>query len=106
MILKPSIRPSFSKIGSKNLLLGKLPIDYTSSIGPSTSNIIVRTLNVSNSSTSGGSNSIQPETYVLRLETVTNTVKHEKICSFCQKPECLHVVNNSEIAQLPGIKLI
>ena len=35
-----------------------------------------------------------------------NTVTYEKICSFCQKLECLHVVNNSAIAQLPGIKLI
>ena len=35
-----------------------------------------------------------------------NTVKHEKTCSYCQKPECLHVVNKSAIAQLPGIKLI
>ena len=38
--------------------------------------------------------------------TFTNTVKHEKTCSFCQKQECLHVVNNSAIAQLRGIKLI
>ena len=103
---KAFIRSSFLKIGSKNSLLSKLLMDYTSSIAPSTSNIIVRVLNVSNCSTSAGSNSIQAETYVLPLETVTNTVKHEKTCSFCQKPECLHVVNNLVIAQLPGIKLI
>ena len=62
MTLKPSIRSSFLKIGSKNSLLGKLLIDYTSSIAPSTSNIIVRALNVSNCSTSAGSNSIEAET--------------------------------------------
>ena len=42
----------------------------------------------------------------LPFETVINTVKHENTCSFCQKPECLHVVSNSAIAQLRGIKLI
>ena len=41
----------------------------------------------------------------LPLETVTNIVKHEKTCSFCQKPEYLDVVNHSAIAQLRGIKL-
>ena len=41
----------------------------------------------------------------LPLETVTNTVKHEKKCSFCQTPEYLHVVNYSAVAQLRGIKL-
>ena len=41
----------------------------------------------------------------LPFETVTNIVKHEKTCLFCQKPEYLHVVNHSEIAQLRGIKL-
>ena len=51
-----------SKIGSKNSLLGKLLMDYTSSISPSTSNIFVRALNVSNCSTSAGSNSIKAET--------------------------------------------
>ena len=60
--LKPSIRSSFSKTGSKHSLLGKLLIDYISSIAPSTSNIIVRALNVSKCSTSAGSNSIQAET--------------------------------------------
>ena len=34
MTLKPSIRSSFSKIGSKNSLLVKLIMDYTSSIAP------------------------------------------------------------------------
>ena len=34
MTLKPSIRSSFSKIGSKNSLLGKLLMDYTWSITP------------------------------------------------------------------------
>ena len=28
---------------------------------------------------------MQGETGVLRFETVTNTVKHEKTCTFCQK---------------------
>ena len=83
MTLKPLIRSSFSKLGSKNSLLGKLLMDYTSSIAPSTSNIIVRALNVSNCSTSADINSIQAETEVLPFETVTNTVKHEKTCSFC-----------------------
>ena len=73
MALKPSIRSSFSKIGSKNSLLGKLLMDYTSSINPTTSNIIVRALNVSNCSTSAGSNSVYAET-LLPSETVTNTV--------------------------------
>ena len=62
MTLKLSIRSSFSKIGSKNALLGKLFMDYASSIALSTSNIIVRVLNVSNCSTSPGSNLIQAET--------------------------------------------
>ena len=53
--LTPSIRSSFSKIEPKNSLLGKLLADYTSSIAPSTSNI-VRTLNNSNYSTNAGSN--------------------------------------------------
>ena len=34
------------------------------------------------------------------------TVKHEKTCSFCQKPKCLHLINNSAIVHLRGIKLI
>ena len=34
MTLKPSIRSSLSKIGSKNSLLGKLLMDYTSSVPP------------------------------------------------------------------------
>ena len=106
MTLKPLIRSSFSKIGSKNSLLGKLLTDYTSSIAISTYNIIIRALNVSNCRLSVGSNSIQAETWVLPLEPVTNTVKHEKTCSFCQKPEYLHVGNTSAIAKLPGIKLI
>ena len=59
--LKASIRSSFSKIGSKNSLLGKLFMGYTS-IASFTSNIIVRALNNSNCSTSAGSNSIQTET--------------------------------------------
>ena len=105
MALKPSIRSSFLKIGSKNSLLGKLLMDYTSSIAPFTSNIIVRALNVSNCSTSASIISIQSETYVLTFETVTNTVKHEEKCSLCQKPENLHVVNNSDITQLHGINL-
>ena len=62
MTLKPSVRSSFSKITSKISLLGKLLMDYTSSIAPSTSNIIVRVLNTSNCRTSSGSNSIQAET--------------------------------------------
>ena len=81
-------------------------MDYNSSIAPSTSNIIVIALNTSNCSRSTDINSIQAETYVPTFETVTNTVKHEKKCSFCQKPEYLHVVSNSAIAQLHGIKLI
>ena len=62
LTLKPSIRSFFSKMGSKKSLLRKLLMDYTSSIAPFTSNIIVRALNVSNSSTSASSNSIQAET--------------------------------------------
>ena len=62
MALKHSIRSSFSKIGSKNSLLGKLIMDYTSPIAPSTSNIIVSALNVLNCSTSAGSTSIHAET--------------------------------------------
>ena len=42
----------------------------------------------------------------LPFETVTYTVKDEKTCSFCQKPESLHIVNNSAIGKLCGIKLI
>ena len=61
MTLKPSIRSSFSKIESKNLFLGKLLMDYTFSIAHYTSNIIVKVLNVSNCSTSAGSNSIHAE---------------------------------------------
>ena len=66
--LKPLIRSSFLKTGSKNPLLDKLLIDYILSIAPSTSNIIVRVLNVSNCRTSAGSNSIQAETkyYLLK----------------------------------------
>ena len=62
MTLRPSIRSSLSKIGSKGSLLRKLLMDYTSSIATPTSNIMVRALNNSNSSTSAGSNSIQAET--------------------------------------------
>ena len=62
MTLKFSIRSSFSKIEPKNLSLGKLLMDYTSSIAASTSNIIVRALNVSNYSAGAGSNSIHAET--------------------------------------------
>ena len=82
-------------------------MDYTSSVAPSTCNI-VNARDVLNCSTSAGSNSIQEEycLWVLPLETVPDTVKHEKTCSFCQKPEFLHLVNNLAIAQLPGIKLI
>ena len=58
MTLKPFIISSLSKIGSKNSLLGKLLMDYTSSISPTTPNIVVRALNVSNCSTSAGNNSI------------------------------------------------
>ena len=87
-------------------MLGRLLVVYTSSIAPSTSDIIVKALNVSICSTSAGSNSIQAGTYILPIETVSNTVKHEKTCSFCQKSESFHVVNNSAIAQLRGIKLI
>ena len=47
---KPSIRSSFSKIDSENSLLGKLLMNYTPSIAPSISNIIVRVLNVLNCS--------------------------------------------------------
>ena len=65
MILKPLLRSSFSKIGSKSSLLAKLPMDYTSFMSPSTSNIIVRALKVSNCCTTAGSNSIQAETLVL-----------------------------------------
>ena len=40
---------------------------------------------------------VQTSTYTgrnlsLHLETVTNIVKHEKTCSFCQKPEYLPVL--------------
>ena len=34
------------------------------------------------------------------LKSVINIVNHEKACSFCQKPEYLHVVKYSAIAQL------
>ena len=46
--LKPSIRSFFSKIGSKNSLLGKLLTNYTSFITHSNFTIIVRALNVPN----------------------------------------------------------
>ena len=46
----------------ENSLLAKILTDYNSSITPSTSNIIVRALNVSNCSTCVGNNSIQVET--------------------------------------------
>ena len=85
-------------------MLGKLLMDYTSSIAPSTSNIIVRILNVSLSSTRACINLMQSETYVYVWKSVTNIVNHEKTCSFCQKPEYLHVVNYSAIAQLRDIK--
>ena len=62
MTLRPSIRSPYSKIGSKNSLLGKLFVDYTSFIALFTSKTIFRALNVSNCSTSAGSNSIQAET--------------------------------------------
>ena len=62
MTLKPSIGYSFLKIASKNSLLGKLFMDYISSISLSPSNIIVRALNVLNSSIRAGSNSVQAET--------------------------------------------
>ena len=70
-----STKSSFSKIDSENSLLGKLLMDSTSSIASSTSNIIVKALNVSNCSTRADSNSIQAETLVLPFETVTDTVK-------------------------------
>ena len=56
------IRCAFSKIDSENSLLGKLLMDYTSFIALSTSNIIVRALNVSNCSTRTCINLIQAET--------------------------------------------
>ena len=62
MTLKPSIRSSFSKIESKNSFLGKLPMDYTSFIAPSNSNIISRAINVPTCRTSADSKSIQAET--------------------------------------------
>ena len=63
MTSKPSIRCSFSKIGSQNSLLGKLLMDYTSSIAPSTTSIIAKALNVSNYSTNAiVHNSIPAET--------------------------------------------
>ena len=45
------------------------------------------------------------QTSSLPLETVTNIVKHEETCLFCQKSEYLQVVNHSAIAQLRGFKL-
>ena len=62
MTLNPSVRSSFSKLDYT------YNMDYTSSIAYTTSNIIVRALNVSNCTTSAGSNSIQSETSVLPLE--------------------------------------
>ena len=50
------IRCAFSKTDSENSLLGKLLMDCTSFIALSTSNIIVRDLNVSNCSTRTGRN--------------------------------------------------
>ena len=79
-------------------------MDYISSIAPSTSNIIAKALNVSNCSTSAFINLVQAETYVYLWKSATNIVNHEKTCSFCQKPEYLHVVNYSAIAQLRDIK--
>ena len=66
--LKSSIRSSFSKTRSKNSLLGQLRIAYIPSIASSTSNMIVRALNVSNCSTSAGGSAVQPETkyYLLK----------------------------------------
>ena len=69
MTLKPSIRSSFSKMRSKIhsqvsyswIILLPLPTPP--------SNVIVRALNVSNCSTSAGSNSIQSEIEVLPLLT-------------------------------------
>ena len=57
-----SIKSSFSKIHPENSLLGKLLMHYTSSIAPSTSNIIVRAFNISNCSTRGGCKLIQART--------------------------------------------
>ena len=48
---------------------------------------------------------VQVQAKTKAFETVTNIVKHERTCSFCQKPECLLLVNNSAIAKLRGIKL-
>ena len=70
-----STKSSFSKTDSENSLLGKLFMDSTSSIAPSTSNIIVKALNLSNCNTRADSNSVQAETLVLPFETVTDTVK-------------------------------
>ena len=66
--VRPSIRSSFWKTGSKKSLLGKLLIDYIPSIAPASSNIIFRDLNVSNCSASAGSSSLQAETkyYLLK----------------------------------------
>ena len=52
-----------------------------------------------------GSNSLHAETKVRPFETVNNTVKDQRTCSFCQKSEYLHVVNHSASAQLRGIKV-
>ena len=87
---KFSIRSSFSKIDSKNSLLGKILMDYASSIA---SPPLTLSLGLLIFRTVGSGSSLLPS------ETVTNTVKHEKICSFFQKLEYLCVVNFSEIAQ-------
>ena len=39
-----------------------------------------------------------------RMKTLTIDLKTHK-CSFCRKPEYLHVVNHSANAQLRGMKL-
>ena len=77
---------------------------YTSSYPSFTSDIIVRALNVSNCSTHAFINLIQSETYVYLSKSVTNIVNHEKTYSLGQKPEYLHVVNNSAIARLRPVK--
>ena len=103
--LKSSIRSSFSKLVSKNSLLGKLLMDYTSSIAFSTTNIIVRALNVSNCSTSADSKQYRqkPKCYLYKQLLTSKPWENMFILS---KTRCLHVVNNSAVAQLRGIKSI
>ena len=102
MTLKPSIRSSFQKIGSKNSLLGKLLMDYISSIASSTSNISLMFRTVAQ--VQAATQYRQKLKYHLLKQLLTQ--KNMRKRSFCQKPECLHVVSNSTIAQLRGIKLI